>query len=96
MPIAGMAVIWPSKQNYSRFREVCGSDVHDTYEEFAASAQPKLDAHAAQGQLFEKLDIDPDAMADWCRANFGKIDAESRASYATFVQMQRRRAKDGG
>ena len=57
-----------------------------TFKQFAVStprrrrqAEWRIDADAV------KLDFDPDAMAEWCRIYFGKVDATARKFYAAFL-----------
>lgn len=84
---AEQAVLWPSAEHYPRFREVCGDTVFDTYDEFVVAASRTVANIEAAGFQARKVDFDPDHMAEWCRANFGKIDPTSRASYVAFLVL---------
>jgi hypothetical protein len=78
--------LWPSRENYSRFRAVCDDEVPETFDEFESVAGQRL-AHIKDtfGILIEKVAFDPDRMALWCRANFGAVNAEARRAYAAFI-----------
>lgn len=80
-------ILWPSEGNYPRFVEVCEGGVLQTYAEFAAAAQPMLDAMEASGAKVARVDPNPDDMAAWCRANFGHVKSNARAAYAGFVAL---------
>jgi hypothetical protein len=81
------AILWPSKEHYPRFKEICGDDVVDTYEEFAARAQPMVDELEREGFVVVKVDFDPDDMAAWCMQSFGKINSTARASYVAMLAL---------
>jgi len=79
--------LWPSRENYLRFRELCDDDVPETFDEFEASAGDKLRYLANQGIVIVKIAFDPDRMATWCRANFGQVNSEARSHYAGFLAL---------
>ena len=80
------AVLWPTEENYSKFREACDDILPRTFDEFMQATTrhrrrpaPSLDPDAV------RLDFDPDAMADWCRLYFSKVDSTARRYYASFL-----------
>jgi hypothetical protein len=80
--------LWPSRENYSRFRSVCDDEVPETFDEFEAIAgQRLLHIRDTFGILIEKVAFDHDQMALWCRAHFGKVNAEARRAYAGFISL---------
>jgi hypothetical protein len=80
--------LWPSRENYSRFRSVCDDEVPETFDEFEAIADQRL-LHIRDtfGILIEKVAFDPDQMALWCRTHFGEVNAEARRAYAGFISL---------
>jgi hypothetical protein len=80
-------VLWPNRESYALFRALCDDDVPETFDEFEALAIPRLKALADDGFILERINFDPDLMAQWCRAHFGKIDAEARKHYAAFLML---------
>lgn len=87
-------VLWPREEDYPRFVAVSDSIGATTYDEFVARAQPHVDALRAQGFNVIIVQPDPDQMAEWCRANFGKVDTTARAAYAAFVALSEPTDKD--
>jgi hypothetical protein len=80
--------LWPSKENYARFKVVCDDTIPDTFEEFEALASERLEIiKNTHGIVIEKLAFDPDRMALWCRENCGRIDANARSIYAGVLSL---------
>ncbi|THD79221.1 MAG: hypothetical protein E7812_09055 [Phenylobacterium sp.] len=80
--------LWPSPENYARFRSVCDDSVPDTFEEFQSLATARMaEIEKREGIKIEKIAFDPDRMAQWCRANFGKVDSNTRGLYAAFISL---------
>lgn len=77
--------LWPTPENYARFAELCDDEVPANFEEFESAAIVLLDCHAQQGLVVDKVAFDPDKMARWCRAHYGKVDSIARAHYAAFL-----------
>ena len=64
-------VLWPTRENYDRFAELCDDTVAETFDDFERNALATMGNLAAQGIILERVSFDPDRMAQWCRANFG-------------------------
>jgi hypothetical protein len=79
--------LWPSRDDYPRFRELCDDKISDTFDEFESLAGKRLAELAKQGINIEKLAFDPDRMSQWCRSHFGKVDASTRRLYANFIAL---------
>jgi hypothetical protein len=78
----GDVALWPTRENYARFRAVCDDCVPNTFDEFEVLAVAKTAELAAKGIQVKRIDFDPDDMAVWCRANFGKVNSIARSVYA--------------
>tara|TARA_R110002124_G_scaffold258287_1_gene424080 strand:- start:107 stop:373 length:267 start_codon:yes stop_codon:yes gene_type:complete len=80
-------VLWPTRENYDRFAELCDDTVAETFDDFERNALATMGNLAAQGIILERVSFDPDRMAQWCRANFGKVNAHTRCCYAAFIAL---------
>jgi hypothetical protein len=79
-------VLWPTEGNYHRFRELCDDEVAATFEEFAKLANTRIQyIQNKMGITIDRISFDPDQMAQWCRAHFETVNAESRAADAAFL-----------
>lgn len=79
--------LWPTRENYDRFAALCDDEVPSTFDEFEAHALKQLADLAAQGIIIQKIAFNPDKMAQWCRARFGTVNAETRSIYAGFLAL---------
>ncbi len=79
--------LWPTRQNYARFAALCDDKVAPDFDDFARVANAQIVALAIRGVHIHKIAFDPDRMAQWCRANCGKVDADARAYYASFLAL---------
>ena len=92
--IRGVAVPWFTAETFPRLREISANadDLPDTYAEFLTLAEPRFARHASNGVPMQRVYIDPDELAEWCKANGRPVDAYARAGFAAFVMMRRERA----
>jgi hypothetical protein len=79
--------LWPSRENYARFRAVCDDSVPDTFDDFEVLAGGRLAEMEKQGIHIRKIAFDADRMAQWCRVNLGKVDGEARRQYAAMIAL---------
>ena len=80
--------LWPSRENYFRFRAVCDDEIPETFEEFEMLANSRMiHLQNTHSILIEKITFDPDKMAAWCRAQFGKVDSNARRHYAATIAL---------
>lgn len=79
--------LWPTAENYARFAALCDDEVPATFAEFEALATERMAEAASQGHTLEKIAFNPDRMATWCRAHFGRVDAFTRSAYAGFLAL---------
>ncbi len=78
--------LWPTKENYDRFRSLCDDEVAATFAEFEYIAHARIYYIETKFKIgTEKVPFDPERMAIWCRANCGKVDAAARRLYAAFI-----------
>lgn len=88
MQIEGVAVLWPSAQNYRRFKQVCADTIKPHYRQYVIMAERRLRLIEAQGVQVRRIPFDPDALAEWCMIHFGRVDANGRAAYAAFLASE--------
>jgi hypothetical protein len=85
--------LWPSRENYARFRALCDDEVPETFDEFEIAATRQLKAMAREGIHVQRLAFDPDEVAAWCRTHYGNVNSYARMGYAAHIALAR---KDGG
>lgn len=79
-------VLWPTKENYDRFRSLCDDELAATFGEFESIEHMRISYIETEFKFrIEKVPFNPDRMAIWCRANCGKVDAYARRLYAAFI-----------
>lgn len=79
--------LWPTRENYARFAELCDDEVADTFDDFEREALALMDDFATDGIVIHRIAFDPDRMARWCRAHYGKVNSTARAHYAAFIGL---------
>jgi len=92
MTLSGVGALWPSAENYARFKEACADQMPDTVEEYRASAGAHLDALAARGVAVTRLSFDPDDLAAWAAKQGTPVNSRARAAFAGLLFAERGRA----
>ena len=87
-PVVGM--LWPTAENFDRFRAVCVDEQEKTAEAWHARASRKIDQLAPTGLRVVKLDFDPDILAAWCKERGAAVDSHARQMYAAQLMAERR------
>lgn len=88
MNIEREVTLWPSRENYARFRAVCDDKMPETFDEFeTAAAAQQAHFEALHGIKIDRLAFDPDKMALWCRNRFGQVNGEARVAYAMHIAV---------
>lgn len=88
MPKPAAVVLWPVEKDYPRFVAVSTDTPLATYAEFVVSAEKQVAAFEAKGFEVFVLHPDPDAMAEWCLAIRGRVDANDRAAYGGVLFLE--------
>ena len=70
---------------YLRFKELCEDKAHfgNSYQEWVAGVQSKIDKLATQGIILTKVNINPEDFAEWCRINHHAMNATSRGLFGS-------------
>ncbi len=82
--VVGLA--WYKRENYARLLDIFEDrdKLHDTYDEWLASAEQLRKTFEEQAVKTIKVDIDPDTFPKWCKSKGLRIDATARADYASW------------
>ncbi len=82
---------WFDRQQWHRLTEVVDdrNELDDTFEQWERSALDALRTLERQGQRVEKVHIDVDTFASWCKSKGIPVNGPSRAEYVSFVLQQR-------
>ena len=87
-------IAWYRRDQWSRLRElVSDADrLEESYEDWLAGAQKTLVQMRVAGVRAQRIDIDLDELARWCRAEGRALDSAARAA---FVASRLRFAHNG-
>lgn len=84
------AVLWPTEENFARFREVCSDIQSETFEAYRLASSRDIKAKEAIGIEFERFEFDPDQLLVFAQAaGFDRVVSNIRALYAVALQMKR-------
>jgi hypothetical protein len=83
---------WYRREDYERIRLMMDDpdNFPETFDEWAKLAEGQLSQFIAQGMPVEKVIIDPDGFAAFCREAKIKPDREARVRYAATVLGQQK------
>lgn len=76
------------RERLSAIRHHFGPDVHVGHAAYDLIANGQIKRLKAEGIPCRKVYVDPDAMAEWCMDNHGRIDSKARATYVAIMAMQ--------
>ncbi len=84
-PLVGLG--WYSRQQWEALTRVVPdrSELDDTYEEWEAQATETLQMLAAQGVQAAKIDVDVEALVEWCQSEWRQPDREARADFVSHL-----------
>jgi hypothetical protein len=83
----GMAIAWYSPESWHRLQAVAG-DVLCTYDEYVRKTEAMLSGFEARGITAEKVAVDVEHMAAWCkRHGYPVSDGGSRSAYGAILAM---------
>ena len=76
------------REDYPRFVGIFGPDVQVSHAAYYLIANGQIKKLKAGGISCRKVYVDPDAMAEWCMDNHGRIDSKVRAIDVAIMAMQ--------
>ena len=90
--VAGFA--WYRREQWLRLRELASDcdKLDDSYDEWLAGAQKALLEMTLAGVSVRRVDVDIDALSQWCQAEGRILDSAARAA---FVAEEVRRTHQG-
>ena len=76
-----------SREDYAEFRAICidGDGMPNDYKVFLKNYNQELGELRAKGVSPTQMNIKPEKMAAWCKANGHEVDSTGRAAYANFL-----------
>jgi hypothetical protein len=84
---AGMAIAWYTPASWQALQAVAG-DTLCSYDEYLRKMEDLLRGFTAQGLMAEKVAVDVEHMAAWCkRHGYSVSDGGSRAAYGAMLAM---------
>lgn len=78
-----IGVAWYSRQDWVRLRAVASdrTKLDDSYEEWLAGAEKALRGLAKAGADPRRVNVDVEALVEWCQAEGRPVDSAARATY---------------
>lgn len=83
MNLKTVGVIWLSPANYDRAVALSEDGMPATYEAWREKID-KLIAQLPPGIRVLKVEVEPDEVAAWCRANGRKVTTQNRSAFAAW------------
>jgi hypothetical protein len=78
--IAGLA--WLTKANFAAHRRLDPTGLQQTFEQWLRSAERIEQETQARGIKVRRVEIDPDALAAWCRDRGVAVNSKARGLFA--------------
>lgn len=79
-----VAVAWYRPSQWQRLEELAPDvkEIWQSYEQWRTSAARRMSQLQRAGQQARKVDVDVEALAEWCRQRQRPVDVAARAEYA--------------
>jgi len=77
-------IAWYRREQWTRLRELASDadKLEESYEDWLAGAQKTLLQMGVAGVRAQRVDVDLDELARWCRAEGRPLDSAARAAFA--------------
>jgi hypothetical protein len=91
LKLRGVGIAWFTAESWPRLLEIAADrdDLPPNFEAFERRAGERFDRHVANGLPLEKVLIDVDALAAWCRELGMPVDNPSRSAFAALTLARR-------
>jgi hypothetical protein len=78
------AVAWYRPSQWQRLEEIAPDvkEIWQSYEQWRTSATRRMSQLQRAGQRAQKVEVDVEALAEWCRQRHRPVDVAARAEYA--------------
>jgi hypothetical protein len=83
---------WYQREQWARLRELAADApaLEESYDDWVASAERALASVRARGLTVERVVVDVDEMAEWCRRAGRPFDSKARSEYvADFMRTRK-------
>jgi hypothetical protein len=79
-----VAVAWYRPSQWQRLEEIAPDvkEIWQSYEQWRTSATRRMSQLQRAGQRAQKVEVDVEALAEWCRQSQRPVDVAARAEYA--------------
>jgi antibiotic biosynthesis monooxygenase (ABM) superfamily enzyme len=86
-----VGVAWYQREQWAHLRELAADaeSLEEHYDEWVASAERALATVKAQGLTVERVTVDIDGMAEWCRRAGRPFDGKARSEYVAELMRKR-------
>lgn len=88
MPKVYVAVAWLRREDWPRWQAI-DSDL-PAYDQWLNKIETAIKEVKKNGQIAEKIIINPDDFVAWCRTNNRQIERNARALFASELLMRKR------
>ena len=89
-----LGIAWYREDQWSLLHTVSvdADNLEKTYAEWLSFAQTRYDELVKKGTRVEKVDVDVQDMASWCRELGRKVDGTGRTAYVVYMLQKQKRA----
>ena len=88
---------WIKPEQWQRLLEVAeDSDrLEASWQEWEQKSLEMIDVFATRGIQIQKVEVDVEALVDWCKSKGKGVNASTRAEYVTAIMMEEKKAITG-
>ncbi len=80
-----LGVAWFSAEQWAKLGEIAAdADELQSYEEWKTNATSALETLVGMGRMVLKVDVEVDALVEWCQSKGRPVNAEARSEYVAF------------
>lgn len=86
-----VAVAWYRASQWQRLEELAPDikEIWQSYEQWRTSATRRMSQLQRAGQRAQKVEVDVEALAEWCRQRQRLVDVAARAEYAAAMLAEK-------
>jgi len=91
--VAGLC--WIKQEQWERLLEVAedSASLEKTWQEWQEKSLEMIEVFATRNILIEKVEVDVEALINWCQEREKPVNASSRAEYVTALMMEQKKLK---
>ncbi|SFX33749.1 hypothetical protein [Marinospirillum alkaliphilum] len=86
---------WIRPEQWQRLLEVAEDRdrLEKSWEEWQAKSLEMIEVFATRNILIQKVEVDVEALIDWCHQREKTVNASTRAEYVTALMMEQKKAE---